>query len=40
MRRDIKRGTEFVIKAAVNLTREYYGDNKLKRKDVSPTDLC
>ena len=38
-RKDIKRGTEFVTKAALNLAREYYGDNKLKRKDVRPTKL-
>ena len=33
------RGTEFVTRAALNLAREYYGDNKLKRKDVRPTKL-
>ena len=38
-RQDIKRGTEFVSKAAVDLAREYYGGNKLKRKDVRPTKL-
>ena len=38
-RQDIKRGTEFVTKAALDLAREYYGDNKLKRKDVKPTKL-
>ena len=38
-RKDIKRGTEFVKKAALNLARDYYGDNKLKRKDVRPTKL-
>ena len=32
--KDIKRGTEFVTKAALNLAREYYGDNKLRQKDV------
>ena len=37
--KDIKRGTEFITKAALNLAREYYGDNKLKRKDVRPTKL-
>ena len=26
-------------KASLNLAREYYGDNKLKRKDVRPTKL-
>ena len=26
-------------KAALNLVREYYGDNTLKRKDVRPTKL-
>ena len=30
MPRDIKRGTNFATKAALNLVREYYGDNKLK----------
>ena len=38
-RKDIKRGTEFVTKAALDLAREYYGDNKLKRKAVRPTKL-
>ena len=38
-RKDIKRGTEFVTKAALNFAREYYGDNKLKRKDVRPAKL-
>ena len=38
-RKDIKRGTEFVTKAALDLAREYYGDNKLKRRDVRPTKL-
>ena len=36
-RKDIKRGTEFVTKAALNLAHKYYGDTKLKRKDVRPT---
>ena len=27
-------------KAALNLAREYYGDNKLKRKDVRPYKTC
>ena len=36
-RKDIKGGTEFVTNAALNLAREYYGDNKLKRKDARPT---
>ena len=38
-REDIQKGIEFVTRAAVNLAREYYGDNKLKRKDVRPTKL-
>ena len=36
-RKDIKGGTEFVTNAALNLAPEYYGDNKLKRKDTRPT---
>ena len=36
-RKDVKRGTEFVTIAALNLAREYYGNSKLKRKDVRPT---
>ena len=37
----IKRGTEFVTKATLNLAHEYYGDNKrkLKRKDLRSTKL-
>ena len=27
------------FKTAVNLAREYYGDNRLKRKDARPTKL-
>ena len=38
-RKDIQRGTEFVTKVALNLACEYYGDNKLKRKDERPTKL-
>ena len=38
-RRDIKRGSEFVTKEALNLAREFYSDNKLKRKDVRATKL-
>ena len=38
-RKDIQRGTEFVTRTALNLAREYYGDSKLKRKDVRPTKL-
>ena len=38
-RQDIKRGTEFVPKATLDLVREYYGDNKLKQKDVRSTKL-
>ena len=36
-RKDIQRGTEFVTMTTLNLAREYYGDNKLKQKDVRPT---
>ena len=35
-RKDIQRGTEFVTRTALNLAREYYGNSKLKRKDVRP----
>ena len=38
-RKDIKRGTEFITRTALNLVREYYRDNKLKRKDVTLTKL-
>ena len=38
-RKDIKRGTEFITRTALNLVREYYCDNKLKRKDVTLTKL-
>ena len=38
-RRDVKRGSEFVTKEALNLAREFYSDNKLKRKDVRATRL-
>ena len=38
-RRDVKRGSEFVTKEALNLAREFYSDNKLKRKDVRATKL-
>ena len=34
-----KERHEFVTKAALNLAREYYVDNKLKRKNVRPTKL-
>ena len=37
--RDAKRGSEFVTKEALKLAREYYADNKLKRKDVRATKL-
>ena len=39
MQGDIKKGTELISKTALNLAREYYVNNKLKRKDVSPTKL-
>ena len=38
--KDIKRGPEFVTKAALDLAREYYGDNKLKQKDARPLKAC
>ena len=38
-RKDIQEGTEFVTRAALNLAPEYYGDNKLKQKDVMHTQL-
>ena len=38
-RRDMKRGTEFLTKEALKLAREYYENNKLKRKDVRATKL-
>ena len=37
--KDIKRGREFVTRAALNLACDYYGDQKLKKKDVRPTKL-
>ena len=38
-RKDVKRGSEFVTKEALNLAREFYSNNKLKRKDVRATRL-
>ena len=35
----IKIGNEFVTKAILSLASEYYGENKLRRKDVRPTKL-
>ena len=35
-RKDIQRSTEFVTRTTLNVAREYYGDNKLKKKDVRP----
>ena len=37
--KDIKRGTEFVTRAALNLACEYYDHNNLKKRDVRPTSL-
>ena len=37
--RDVKRGSVFVTKEALKLAREFYSDNKLKRKDVGATKL-
>ena len=37
--KDIKRSSEFVAKAALDVAREYYGDNNSKRKDVRPIKL-
>ena len=39
-RKDIQRGTEFVPKTALNLAREHYGDNKLKKKDREAYKTC
>ena len=33
------RGTKFLTREALKLAREYYGNNKLKRKDVRATKL-
>ena len=38
-RKDVKRGAERSKKEALNLAREFYSDNKLKRKDVRVTKL-
>ena len=38
-RKDVKRGAERSTKEALNLAREFYSDNKLKRKDVRVTKL-
>ena len=38
-RKDMKRGAERSTKEALNLAREFYSDNKLKRKDVRATRL-
>ena len=38
-RKDVKRGAERSTKEALNLAREFYSDNKLKRKDVRATKL-
>ena len=38
-RKDIQRSTEFVTRTALNLAREYYGDKKLKKRDLRPTKL-
>ena len=37
--KDVKRGAERSTKEALNLAREFYSDNKLKRKDVRATKL-
>ena len=34
------RDQEKTCKPTLNLAREYYGDNKLKKRDVRPTKLC
>ena len=34
VQKDIKRGNEFVTKAALNLACKYYDNNKSKQKDV------
>ena len=38
-RKDVKRGAERSTKEALNLAREFYSDNKLKRKDMRATRL-
>ena len=38
-RKDVKRGAERSTKEALNLAREFYSDNKLKRKAVRATRL-
>ena len=38
-RKDVKRGAERSTKEALKLAREFYSDNKLKRKDVRATKL-
>ena len=38
-RKDVKRGAERSTKEALNLAREFYSDNKLKRQDVRATKL-
>ena len=38
-RKDVNRGAERSTKEALKLAREYYADNKLKRKDVRATKL-
>ena len=38
-RKDVNRGAERSTKEALNLAREFYSDNKLKRKDVRATKL-
>ena len=37
--KDVNRGAEISTKEALNLAREFYSDNKLKRKDVRTTKL-
>ena len=38
-RKDVNRGAERSTKEGLNLAREFYSDNKLKRKDVRATKL-
>ena len=38
-RKDIQKGTKFVTRTALNLAREYYGDNNLKKGTSGPQNL-
>ena len=38
-RKDIQKGTKFVTRTALNLAREYYGDNNLKKGTSGPQNF-